>query len=130
MPLASPSGPPLVTAPLCRAARAALLWTQYDLADRSGVSRVALADWERGHSRLQRRNLARVQAAFEAAGVRFLPAEPDAGTGGDTGLGLRFPAILPAGREGGAAGDDGSADVAPQGGRRAPGGRTRRARMA
>lgn len=89
--------PSLITAPLSRAARAALLWSQYDLADRCGVSRVAIADWERGHSRLQRRNLARVQAAFEAAGIVVLTPGAAGADDGHPGPGLRFPPDLPAG---------------------------------
>ncbi|MFL1461620.1 helix-turn-helix domain-containing protein [Roseococcus sp. DSY-14] len=127
IPLAA-SSPPLITAALCRAARAALLWSQYDLADRSQVSRVALADWERGHSRLQRRNLQKVQAAFEAAGVQFLPEGPDGEPDHTMGLGLRFPAILPSGRGARTTGDDVAAGSSTRRGRTTSGGRPGRPR--
>ncbi|KUL94233.1 transcriptional regulator [Bosea sp. WAO] len=58
---------------LCRAARGLLNWTQDQLAVTAGVSRSTVRDFERERHELQRASEALVLAAFERAGVRFLP---------------------------------------------------------
>jgi transcriptional regulator with XRE-family HTH domain len=55
----------------CRMARAALDWSQRDLAAASGVSWRTIARYEAGESVLPRQ-LQKLRHAFEAAGVLFL----------------------------------------------------------
>ncbi|WP_457797441.1 helix-turn-helix domain-containing protein [Methylocystis sp. S23] len=56
-----------------RAARALLNWSRGDLAERSGVSLAALADFEAEKRQPYDRTLADIRAALEAAGVEFIP---------------------------------------------------------
>ena len=56
----------------CRAARGLLDWTQADLVEHSGVSQKTVADFERGLTKLHRRTLTAIIAAFEAAGIEFI----------------------------------------------------------
>lgn len=57
----------------CRAARALLEWSQEALAEETEVSVAALRNFERSRSALARNNAKAVQAAFERAGIEFIP---------------------------------------------------------
>lgn len=67
----------------CRAARALLDWTRDDLARESKVSRAAIADFETDKRSVRERTTDDLRAAFEAAGLEFIPEN-----GG--GAGIRF----------------------------------------
>lgn len=54
-----------------RAGRALLGWSQDQLVERSGVPKRTLARLELGEGAAQRRTLAAIRAALEAAGVEF-----------------------------------------------------------
>lgn len=58
-----------LTAEQCRAARGLLGWSQGDLAEKSGVSRVPLANFEAGHSKPYQRTIEKLRSALEQAGV-------------------------------------------------------------
>uniref|UniRef100_E6VQ06 Helix-turn-helix domain protein n=1 Tax=Rhodopseudomonas palustris (strain DX-1) TaxID=652103 RepID=E6VQ06_RHOPX len=62
---------PLVTPEQIRAARAWLCWSRNDLSERSGVSPGSIAMYEQGRSVPYDDTLAKLRAAFEAAGIRF-----------------------------------------------------------
>lgn len=64
-----------------------LKWEQPDLAKAAEIGRSTVADFERGARKPHARNLTAIQAAFEAAGILFLPNEKTAGPG----LRLRDP---------------------------------------
>ncbi len=68
----------------CRAARALLNWTQAVLAERAGVARKTIADFELATRTLHIRTRRDITATLEAAGVEF--------TGGENGNGegVRF----------------------------------------
>jgi transcriptional regulator with XRE-family HTH domain len=72
------SGMPL-TPQQCRAARGLLDWTQEKLAERAGVSRGTVRDFENGQHELHRGSAAVIRGALEAAGVILL--DPDQETG-------------------------------------------------
>jgi transcriptional regulator with XRE-family HTH domain len=55
----------------CRAARALLRWTQRQLAERAGVARKTVADFEAGVRRLHLRTRADITMTLQAAGVEF-----------------------------------------------------------
>lgn len=59
----------------CRGARGLLDWTQEELADRAGVSRSTVRDFEKGRHDLNRISAAQIRAAFEAAGVMLIQAD-------------------------------------------------------
>lgn len=59
----------------CKAARSLLEMHQETLAERAGVSRKTLADFEGGNSTPYKRTLADIRHALEAAGVEFLDAD-------------------------------------------------------
>jgi predicted nucleotidyltransferase/DNA-binding XRE family transcriptional regulator len=86
----------VLTPEACRAARGLLGWNQYALAERAGVSRVTIADFERGARRPLAANLIALRSAFEAGGADFLAggavlrSESAALPGGD----LRLAGIL------------------------------------
>jgi transcriptional regulator with XRE-family HTH domain len=67
----------------CRAARGLLDWTQEELADRAGVSRSTVRDFEKGRHELHRASATHIMLAFEAAGVVMVPA-------GELGPGVRL----------------------------------------
>lgn len=66
----------ILTPALCRAARGFLDWTQADLADRAGVSRSTVRDYEGDRHDIHRATEAQLRLAFETGGVVFvdLPA--------------------------------------------------------
>ena len=55
----------------CKGARAMLGWSQDELAQRAGVAKQTLADFERGSRSPYARTLADIQKALEAGGVEF-----------------------------------------------------------
>jgi len=59
----------------CRAARALLNWTQDDLAAHAKITQKTIADFERGATHPHAQTLAKIAAAFEAAGIEFLNGE-------------------------------------------------------
>ena len=72
----------------CRAARALLNWTQAVLAERAGVARKTIADFELATRTLHIRTRRDITATLEAAGVEFTWGENGNGhVGGD---GVRF----------------------------------------
>lgn len=76
----------MLTDAQCRAARGLLAWSQTDLANRSGISRATVAEFEVGNRRPIANNLAAIRAALETAGVIFL----DDGQSVDGGPGVRL----------------------------------------
>jgi transcriptional regulator with XRE-family HTH domain len=69
--------PKILTSALCRAARGFLDWTQSDLADRSGVSRSTIRDYEGDRHDVHRATEAQLRLAFENGGLEFLSIEED-----------------------------------------------------
>jgi len=69
----------------CRAARGLLDWSQGDLADRAGVSRSTVKDFETGRHALHQSTERLLTAAIEQGGVELLPA-------GEAGAGVRIRA--------------------------------------
>lgn len=67
----------------CRAARALLRWTTHDLADRSGVGRSTILNFEADRTLPRRATIRALKTSFEEAGVEF--------TNGDR-PGVRMPA--------------------------------------
>lgn len=65
-------GMKFLTPATCRAGRALLGWSQDELARRSGVGRVTIADYERGKTQLIRGNVALIVDALATAGVEVL----------------------------------------------------------
>lgn len=65
----------------CRGGRGLLDWTQEELADRAGLSRSTVRDYEKGRHDLHRASAAMIKAAFEQAGVILIGAEGDLGPG-------------------------------------------------
>ena len=61
----------------CRAARGLLDWTQEQLAERAGVSRSTIRDFECHRHMLQRATEALVIKAFVGAGILLLPPDSD-----------------------------------------------------
>jgi transcriptional regulator with XRE-family HTH domain len=70
----------------CRAARGLLGWSQSELSKASETATKTIADFERGAREPYARTLADVRAAFERAGVEFIPEN-----GGGQGVRLRKP---------------------------------------
>lgn len=77
----------ILTPALCRAARGFLDWTQTDLADRSGVSRSTIRDYEGDRHSLHRATEAQLRLALEAGGIAFFRID-----GHEIGLCTRIPA--------------------------------------
>ena len=73
-----------ISAAQCRSARATLDWSQDELEAKSKVSRKTIADFERGVRKPYGRTLDAMKAAFEEAGVEFIPEN-----GGGAGVRLR-----------------------------------------
>ncbi len=77
----------MIDAGQMRAARGLLGWSQADLAERSGISLPTIKRMETvGTGRSAGDTIQRVQKAFEAAGVQFIPEN-----GGGAGLRLAKP---------------------------------------
>jgi transcriptional regulator with XRE-family HTH domain len=70
---------PALTPGQCRAARGLIDWTQEDLAERAGLSRSTVRDFEKGRHELHRASAAVIRGAFEAAGIVMI--EPLDGLG-------------------------------------------------
>lgn len=70
----------------CRAGRAILNLEQSDVADRAGIARATLIDFEKGQRIPRAATVAAIRAALEAAGVVFLPEN-----GNGPGVALRKP---------------------------------------
>jgi len=70
----------------CRAARAMLNLEQSDIADKAGIARATLIDFEKGQRIPRAATVAAIRAALESAGVEFL-----AENGGGAGVRLRKP---------------------------------------
>ena len=62
----------ILTPAFCRAARGLLDWTQSDLAERSGISRSTIRDFEADRHAAHRATEAQLRLAFEGAGVSFV----------------------------------------------------------
>jgi transcriptional regulator with XRE-family HTH domain len=73
-----------ITPAQCRAARALLGWSQKELAEKAGISAVAVNQFETGISEPRRSTLEVVRRAFERAGVVFIDEN-----GGGAGLRLK-----------------------------------------
>jgi len=74
----------IISAGQCRAARAAVGWSQIELADAAAVSRPTVQEFERGARLPHRNHLVALRVALEGKGVRFW--EPEEGMPG-----LQFP---------------------------------------
>ena len=74
----------VITPEQCRAARGLLAWSQQELARRAHVGIVTVHQLEAASSRPRRATLEVIRAAFEAAGVEFIPEN-----GGGPGVRLR-----------------------------------------
>ena len=61
----------ILTPALCRGARGLLDWTQSDIAERAGVSRSTIRDYEGGRHEIHRATEAQLRLAFEEGGVIF-----------------------------------------------------------
>lgn len=70
----------------CRAARGLLGWSQDQLADAANVARATIANFETGKTQPVGNNLSAIRAAFEAAGVAFIPEN-----GGGDGVRMAKP---------------------------------------
>lgn len=69
----------------CRAARALLDWTQQDLSDTTGLSKVTIRAFEKG-GEMRDSNRTLLRLTFEKAGVQFIDTN-----GGGPGARLRDP---------------------------------------
>jgi DNA-binding XRE family transcriptional regulator len=78
----------IATPAQCRAARALLNWTQAMLAERAGVARKTVADFELGERVLHVRTRRDITATLEDAGIEFLWGDEPGGSG--QGNGVRF----------------------------------------
>lgn len=101
----------MITAALCRAARALIGWRIETLAEESGVDRALLVAFENAAARLDAAQAKAVSAALEAGGALLMPESDGLGAG----VRLRFTArdakqIARLEGEGGIVGED---DVAP-----------------
>jgi transcriptional regulator with XRE-family HTH domain len=62
-----------------RAGRALLGWSQQQLAERSGVGRRTVAEFENGGERVSEPSIAAMRQALEVAGIRFASAAGNEG---------------------------------------------------
>ena len=65
----------MLTPATCRAARALVDWTQFDLGSRAGVPAGTVRDFEAGEQALTARESNAIVAVFEAAGLELLNHE-------------------------------------------------------
>jgi Predicted transcriptional regulators len=65
----------------CRAARGFLDWTQDELAERAGLSRSTIRDFEKGRHDLQPGSAQQVVRTLEDAGIVLIPASAEHGPG-------------------------------------------------
>lgn len=65
----------------CRAARGLIDWTQEELAEKAGVSRSTVRDFEKGRHDLHRASAAVIRTALEAAGVVLITPGDGLGSG-------------------------------------------------
>lgn len=65
----------ILTPALCRAARGFLDWTQTDIAERAGISRSTIRDYEGGRHDIHRATEAQLRLAFEAGGIVFVEVD-------------------------------------------------------
>lgn len=70
------SKPAILTPAHCRAARGFLDWTQNDLAEKAGVSRSTIRDYEGARHDIHRATEAQLKLAFEQGGVVFVEIQP------------------------------------------------------
>ena len=70
------SKPAILTPAHCRAARGFLDWTQNDLAERAGVSRSTIRDYEGARHDIHRATEAQLKWALEQGGVIFVEIQP------------------------------------------------------
>jgi DNA-binding XRE family transcriptional regulator len=68
----TPRETPVLSPAQCRAARAILGWTQAILAERAGLARKTIADFEMNLRNLQYRTRRDITLTFQAAGIEFL----------------------------------------------------------
>jgi DNA-binding XRE family transcriptional regulator len=61
-----------ISAAQCRAARALLGWTQKTLAERAGLARKTVTEFEAGSRSVQFRSRRDIALAFEQAGIEFI----------------------------------------------------------
>ncbi|MGA1800646.1 helix-turn-helix transcriptional regulator [Rhizobium sp. HT1-10] len=66
----------ILTPAHCRAARGFLDWTQNDLAEKAGVSRSTIRDYEGARHDIHRATEAQLKLAFEQGGVVFVEIQP------------------------------------------------------
>jgi transcriptional regulator with XRE-family HTH domain len=72
----------MITGAQIRAGRALLDWHRQTLADASGVSHSAIADFERGRTEsILTSSAAKIIAAFDRAGVELFDADKNHGAG-------------------------------------------------
>lgn len=64
----------MITIRQCRAARGLLDWTQQDLADKAGLSKTAINNFEKGYSDIKAESLRAIQRAFENRDIEFIAA--------------------------------------------------------
>jgi len=74
----------------CRAARALLSWTQAVLAERAGVARKTIADFELATRTLHIRTRRDITSTLEAAGIEFMWGDDAKANGQTPGDGVRF----------------------------------------
>ncbi|MBO9097246.1 MULTISPECIES: helix-turn-helix domain-containing protein [Rhizobium] len=70
------SKPAILTPAHCRAARGFLDWTQSDLAEKAGVSRSTIRDYEGARHDIHRATEAQLKLALEDGGVVFTNIDP------------------------------------------------------
>ncbi|AYD02991.1 transcriptional regulator [Neorhizobium sp. NCHU2750] len=73
--MGQPDREKFLTPALCRASRGFLDWTQGDLADRSGVSRSTIRDYEGDRHEVHRSTEAQLRRAFEDGGLTFMSVD-------------------------------------------------------
>ena len=74
----------MITAAQCRAARGLLQWRQKDLAEKSGISALAIRNFETGKTAPHNATLKVLRQTFKTAGVEFIDEN-----GGGPGLRLK-----------------------------------------